>query len=171
MQAWLGLGSNLQQPARQLETALAKVAETDGIEILQRSSFYRTAPWGDEDQGDFINAVIRIETDLQPETLLTVLQSIENNMGRKRTTRQWGPRLIDIDILLYGNLELRTSRLELPHPHMHKRVFVLRPLFELDSELEVPGHGKVSMLLRQLGGEGIRRLDDAGAEVVDEHFN
>ncbi len=160
MKAWLGLGSNLQQPAEQLRQALDRLGDTEGVEILATSSFYRTPPWGDEQQDDFINAVVQIETGLAPIPLLRVVQSIENEMGRQRSERRWGPRLIDIDLLLYGDQQYRSAELELPHPRMHERAFVLMPLSELDESLEIPARGTVEKLLQQLDCSGIYRLND-----------
>jgi len=160
MKAWLGLGSNLQHPVVQLKTALDKLGLDPGIEILNISGFYRTAPWGDADQDDFVNAVAQIETSLQPLALLQVLQSIENVMGRRRSGRRWGPRLIDIDLLLYGDLQCRSEELVLPHPRMHERAFVLVPLCELDASLKIPGHGVADELLRGLDRTGISRLKE-----------
>ena len=103
MRAWLGLGSNLEQPAAQLNIAIASLDSIAKIEVLQTSGFYRTPPWGDSAQDDFINAVVQIETALRAMPLLRVLQSIENTMGRQRSERRWGPRLIDIDLMLPSN--------------------------------------------------------------------
>jgi len=158
MKAWLGLGSNLQQPVAQLRQALASLGEAGGLEVLRVSSFYSTPPWGDEQQDDFINAVVEIETSLDPIPLLRVLQSIENVMGRQRSGRRWGPRLIDIDLLLYGDQTFRSADLMVPHPRMHERAFVLIPISELDAELEIPGHGAVSELLQPLDVSGICSL-------------
>ena len=116
MKAWLGLGSNLQQPAEQLKDALNRLAATNGVVILQTSSFYLTPPWGDQQQDDFINAVVQVETGLEPASLLSELQSIEQLMGRKRSDRRWGPRLIDIDLLLYEDQKIQLDGLEVPHP-------------------------------------------------------
>jgi len=165
MKAWLGLGSNLQQPAVQLKRALKLLGEAEGLEIMATSSFYRTPPWGDEQQDDFINAVVQIETNLDPVALLRVLQSIENRMGRKRSKRRWGPRLIDIDLLLYGDRQYRSAELELPHPRMHERAFVLMPLSELDASLEIPALGTVEQLLHQLDCSGICRLGDGALDL------
>ena len=164
MQAWLGLGANLQHPANQLKEALVRLGESDGIEINKVSSFYRTPPWGDDQQDNFINAVVSIETSLSPLSLLHCLQSIENTMGRRRTGRQWGPRIIDIDLLLFDDQVVCSSELLVPHPHMHERAFVLLPLAELDAEIEIPGQGRVVDLLSGLDCDGIFRLD--GKDIV-----
>ena len=160
MKAWLGLGSNLQQPVSQLKDALGRLGQVEGIEILKASSLYRTPPWGDDQQDDFINAVVLIETNLGPIPLLHVLQSIENKMGRQRSGRRWGPRLIDIDLLLYGDQQFKSEELELPHPRMHERAFVLLPLCELDKTVAIPGHGLAHELLQQLDACGIFRLEE-----------
>ena len=160
MKAWLGLGSNLQQPVSQLKDALGRVGQLEGIEILEASGLYRTPPWGDDQQDDFINAVVRIETELAPVPLLHALQSIENVMGRQRSGRRWGPRLIDIDLLLFGEQQYHSEELQLPHPRMHERAFVLLPLCELDATLEIPGRGVIENLLQQLDCSGIYRLGD-----------
>ena len=162
MLTWLGLGANLQQPQAQLNQAIERISQTTGIEVLQVSSFYKTPPWGDEDQPDFINAVVNIETDLQPLALLRQMQAIENDMGRVRKDRRWGPRLIDIDVLLYGNQSIQSNELVLPHPRMHERAFVLMPLCELDPSTEIPGLGKVDGLLAKLDCEGIRKISKSG---------
>jgi 2-amino-4-hydroxy-6-hydroxymethyldihydropteridine diphosphokinase len=164
MKAWLGLGSNLQQPVVQLGQALDKLGSDPGIEILGVSRFYRTPPWGDERQDDFINAVALIETSLEPMPLLRVLQSIEKDMGRKKSGRRWGPRLIDIDLLLYGDLQCRSEDLELPHPRMHERAFVLVPLCELDATLRIPGQGVAGELLQTLDRGGISCLDNGSRQ-------
>ena len=160
MKAWLGLGSNLQQPEEQLKDALNRLAATNGVVILQSSSFYLTPPWGDQLQDDFINAVVQIETSLGPVSLLSELQSIEHVMGRKRSGRRWGPRLIDIDLLLYEDQKIQLDELEVPHPRMHERAFVLVPLAELDPELEITGRGSVENCLQQIDCSGIRRQTD-----------
>ena len=164
MKAWLGLGSNLRQPLQQLQEAIDKIALADGIEVLEISSFYRTPPWGDQHQDDFINAVVQIETSLDPLPLLRVLQLIENEMGRQRSGRRWGPRLIDIDLLLFGGLQLQTVDLELPHPRMHERAFVLVPLSELDETLKIPGRGDIGQLLKKIDCKDIVRMPDHGRD-------
>ena len=159
MEAWLGLGSNLQQPVDQLRQALKRLSETKGITLKKVSSFYSTPPWGDEEQDDFVNAVAQIETSLEPVPLLHALQSIEDVMGRERSDRRWGPRLIDIDLLLYADQVFHSAELELPHPRIQERAFVLLPLSELDEKLNIPGYGRVGTLLSVLDCSGITRLD------------
>lgn len=160
MKAWLGLGSNLHQPVAQVRQALKQLNVVDGIEEITTSSFYRTPPWGDEQQDDFINAVMQIETSLEPVILLAKLQSVENAMGRQRGSRRWGPRLIDIDLLLYGDRQYHSDVLDIPHPRMHERAFVLVPLSELDANLEIPGRGAIKKFLRKLDCSGISRLGE-----------
>jgi len=160
MKAWLGLGSNLQNPVTQLKDALGRLGVAEGIKILKTSSLYRTPPWGDELQNDFINAVVQIESNLKPLSLLHVLQSIENAMGRQRGGRRWGPRLIDIDLLLCDEQWCQSEELEIPHPRMHERAFVLKPLCELDAAVEIPGHGTAGDLLQQLDCSGIFCLNN-----------
>lgn len=166
MKAWLGLGSNMQQPVTQLGRALHKLGLVEGIEILKVSSLYRTPPWGDQLQDDFINAVVHIETSLDAISLLHALQSIENVMGRQRDGRRWGPRLIDIDLLLFGDQQFQSEQLELPHPRMHERAFVLVPLCELDATVKIPGRGVAGELLQQLECSGIFRVTDQDTTLV-----
>ena len=165
MQAWLGLGANLQHPVTQVKEALSRLDRAHGIEVRQVSSLYRTPPWGDEQQDDFINAVVQIETRLGPLSLLHSLQSIENAMGRQRSGRQWGPRIIDIDLLLFGDEVVSSAELHVPHPRIYERAFVLLPLAELDEGIEIPGQGEVGALLSQLDCSGICRLDEHGEAV------
>lgn len=160
MKAWLGLGANLQRPVKQLKEALRRLGAEERIKVLRISSFYRTPPWGDEQQDEFINAVLQIETSLAPMALLQVTKSIENVMGRERNGRRWGPRLIDIDLLLYDEKKMFSDELKLPHPRMHERAFVLVPMVELDAEVKVPGHGVVENLLEHLDCSGICLLHE-----------
>ena len=165
MKAWLGLGSNLLQPLTQLKEAIRRLDGVDGIDVLRASGFYRTPPWGDESQDDFINAVVQIETVLDELPLLRELQFIENEMGRQRSKqRRWGPRLIDIDLLLYEDRRLQSEELEIPHPRMHERAFVLVPLCELDATLVIPGRGIAGKLLSKIDAGDIFRLAEEAHE-------
>lgn len=135
--AYLGLGSNIGNRLKNLEKALASLAAQSGIRVNSTSSFYETEPVGFRAQGWFINQVVGIETTLPPFELLQVTQHIENTLGRIRAIR-WGPRSIDIDILLYGDLVIDHASLTIPHPRMTERRFVLVPLAEIAPSLRHP---------------------------------
>ena len=128
--AFVSVGSNLDDPAARCKESLCQLANIGGIKVLRQSSFYRTEPVGFEKQDWFINAVAEIRTVLNPRELLKVLQRIEDGMGRVRGPK-WGPRIIDLDILLYGQEVVEDDDLVIPHPELHKRRFVLEPLSEL----------------------------------------
>jgi 2-amino-4-hydroxy-6-hydroxymethyldihydropteridine diphosphokinase len=134
MRAWvdifIGLGSNLDQPLQHVEQAFSQLAQHRLFRNARLSPIYQSKPVGPQDQPDFINAVAHIQTQLGPHDVLDVLQSIENNHGRKRI-RHWGERSLDLDLLLYGQAQIRTPRLIVPHAHMHERGFVLYPLADL----------------------------------------
>lgn len=130
--AYLGIGSNLGERRNNCLIALRLLAEK-GVIIRKASSFYETEPWGIKEQPDFINMAAEVETDLPPDELLKVIKGIEREMGRKETFR-WGPRIIDIDILLYNDMIYESEDLRIPHPLMHEREFVLEPLSEIAPE-------------------------------------
>ena len=132
--AYVGIGSNLEDPRAQV---LAAFNEIDGLphtRVIKRSSLYRTAPMGHAAQPDFINAVAQLETGLPAERLLAELQEVEGRHGRKRSLPN-APRTLDLDVLLYGNAVLDLPALKVPHPRMHERAFVLKPLLEISPEL------------------------------------
>ncbi|WP_418791360.1 2-amino-4-hydroxy-6-hydroxymethyldihydropteridine diphosphokinase [Phosphitispora sp. TUW77] len=135
--AYIGLGSNMGDSIFNLETALKMIGGIEGIRITAVSSVYQTEPVGYEDQAWFHNCVAEIETESSPEELLRVLQDIENDLGRVREIR-WGPRIIDLDILLYDQLTIDTERLIIPHPRMTERAFVIVPLAEIAPDAEFP---------------------------------
>ena len=157
--AYVGLGSNLDDPCAQLDRALAALATTPGVVLRDVSSYYRTAPWGETQQPDFLNAVAVIDTMLSPEALLDELRRIETVAGRRRE-RRWGPRTLDMDLLIHGNAVRDTAHLQLPHPRMHERAFVLAPLAELAPDLSLGEHGSVAQALARIGHEGVERLPD-----------
>lgn len=137
MKAYIGLGSNIGDREVNIRRALDLLGEHSGIIVAGVSSLYETAPVGYVDQPDFINAVAILETDLSPHELLAVLLKVEEQMGRVRTIR-WGPRVIDIDILLYGDVQVEENDLQVPHPRMMERRFVLEPLAEIAPDLVLP---------------------------------
>jgi 2-amino-4-hydroxy-6-hydroxymethyldihydropteridine diphosphokinase len=148
--AYVGLGSNLEDPARQVRQALDALERLPGSRLLRRSSLYRTAPWGYSAQPDFVNAVAEMETRLTPRELLDGMLDIERGAGRIRDGGRWGPRVIDLDLLVFGDRRIAEQGLEVPHPRMAGRAFVVFPLAELAPDLELPGIGRVSALSQRL---------------------
>jgi 2-amino-4-hydroxy-6-hydroxymethyldihydropteridine diphosphokinase len=138
--AFIGIGSNLNEPADRCREAVLRLQQAAGIRVLRCSSLYRTEPVGSTAQPWFINAVVEVRTTLSPRDLLTSLQTIEREMGRREGPR-WGPRVIDLDILLYGQEAIRQEDLVIPHREMHRRRFVLAPLCELASYVIHPAFG------------------------------
>jgi 2-amino-4-hydroxy-6-hydroxymethyldihydropteridine diphosphokinase len=136
--AYLGLGGNVGNPRAAIDVALTNLADNPNIAVRGISSLYQTAPIGLTAQPDFVNAVASIETRLSPEDLLSTTLHLENLLGRVRTER-WAPRVIDIDVLLYGDRVISTDCITVPHPRMHERAFVLVPLAELAPDLRIPG--------------------------------
>lgn len=146
MLAYIGLGSNLENPLQQIKTAINDLQSLTDITIVSVSSLYQSPPMGPADQPDYINAVLSLETTLPPHKLLDALQSVEQLHGRVRR-RHWGERTLDLDILLYGEQILNDERLKIPHPGMHERAFVLYPLAEIAPEVEIPGIGALQKIL------------------------
>jgi 2-amino-4-hydroxy-6-hydroxymethyldihydropteridine diphosphokinase len=157
---YIGLGSNLAEPLQQLRSALAALAALPHSRLLASSSFYASDPLGPTDQPRYVNAVAMLDSDLQPHSLLDALQRIELEQGRTRKAERWGPRTLDLDILLFGARILDDARLQVPHYHMHARPFVLYPLAELAPELRLPDGRALSELLAACPFAGLERLDD-----------
>jgi 2-amino-4-hydroxy-6-hydroxymethyldihydropteridine diphosphokinase len=158
---YIGLGSNLADPRVQVENGLHALAGLAKTRLVRSSRLYRSAPWGRADQPEFVNAVAELDTTLAPQALLDALLGIERQAGRERDSTRWGPRVLDMDILLYGDLVLDTPGLHVPHPHLHERVFVLMPLCEIAPELQIPGKGRADVLLSQLDATACRQLECA----------
>jgi len=156
--AYVGLGSNLQNPVNQVRCALVELAAISGTTLISASSLYTSSPMGPAGQPDYINAVAHLRTTLNAESLLHELQGIERVHQRVRSTQQWGPRTLDLDLLLYAELVLNTQELTIPHRGLHERSFVLVPLLEIAPELEVPGRGTVRDLAAQCSDHDIERI-------------
>lgn len=133
-----------------LDKALEQLGQLSGSRLLEVSRYYRTPPWGEPDQPDFVNAVARLETRLSASELLAEMLALETRLGRRRTQKRWGPRLIDLDLLLCGDQQIDRPDLVVPHPRMVERAFVLVPLAELAPGVTIPGHGRVDELLGRL---------------------
>ena len=149
---YIGLGSNLDDPVGQIRCALDELACLPLTQALATSRLYRSRPVGPQDQPDFINAVAQLRTRLSPLALLDQLQALEQR-HRRRRQRHWGPRTLDLDLLLYGNKELQRPRLRVPHPEMSRRAFVLLPLAELSPRLRLPDGSEIATLVAALAAD------------------
>lgn len=158
--AYIGLGSNLGRKKANIRKAVKLLDKKKDIKILKVSSLYETEPVGYVKQDWFVNACLKAETNLSPRQLLSVLKDIEKKLKRKRRFIKWGPRTIDLDILLYDNLRLKTKDLVIPHPEMHKRAFVLIPLMELEPNLVHPTKRKsiLELLANLKKSKKVKRL-------------
>ena len=158
--AWVAIGGNQGQVRATLEAAIEAIDALPGTRVLQRSSLYRTPAWGRTDQPDFINGVLAVETTLAAPDLLANLLGIERRFGRLRDedAGRWGPRTLDLDLLLYDEQVLELPGLSLPHPRLHERAFVLVPLAEIAPGLVVPGWGRVDGLLAKVDASGIEAI-------------
>ncbi len=158
--AFIGLGSNLEDPSNQLQRAFAELGGLPDTCLVARSSLYRSAPLGYADQPEFVNAVAKITTALAPQALLQALLQIERGHGRERIFRN-APRTLDLDMLLYDDMRMHEHGLTVPHPQMHLRAFVLQPLLEIAPDAVIPGRGKARQALRNCRDQSVERLADA----------
>jgi 2-amino-4-hydroxy-6-hydroxymethyldihydropteridine diphosphokinase len=158
MRAYIGLGSNLADPIKQVNEAIQALDNLPTTQVISASSLYASPPMGPQDQPDYINAVAEIETQLAPHVLLDGLQAIEQQQGRVRK-RHWGERTIDLDLLIYGEQVISDERLNVPHIGIAQRAFVLYPLNEIAPSLMVPKLGMVGELAEKCAPEGIRQLE------------
>ena len=158
--AYIGLGSNLQQPIDQIQRALQHLAKISQTRLLKVSPIYRSAPMGPADQPDYINVVAALATRLSPLALLDALQAIERQQGRVREGERWGPRTLDLDLLLYGDQQIHTDRLTVPHPGLGDRNFVLYPLYDITGDdLLIPGLDTLGHLLQACPRQGLELVE------------
>jgi 2-amino-4-hydroxy-6-hydroxymethyldihydropteridine diphosphokinase len=162
--AYIGLGSNQDHPVRQVRKAIEELAGLPSTRLLTSSPLYKSAPLGPADQPDYINAVTALETGLTPSALLNALQALEGRHGRVRGGVRWGPRNLDLDLLLYGNAIIDAPDLQVPHPGLPERGFVLYPLADIAPDFDVPGHGPVKQLLARCAQARIEVLGEAADE-------
>ena len=160
--AYIGLGSNLQNPVQQITQAISEISLRKAITLQKVSRLYRSPPMGPADQPDYVNAVAEIATSLSPHELLSALQDIERDHGRIRGGDQWGPRTLDLDILLYGDKIINSDGLIIPHYGLYERAFVLYPLGEIAPEsLSIPGQGTLAQLLANCEKGALEVLTDS----------
>ncbi|MCS4305918.1 2-amino-4-hydroxy-6-hydroxymethyldihydropteridine diphosphokinase [Rheinheimera pacifica] len=158
LRCYIGLGANLDEPVAQLQQAVQALKQLAGSNLVAVSGFYGSKPMGPQDQPDYVNAVAAIDTTLTAEQLLDALQQIEQLQGRQRKAERWGPRTLDLDILLYGNQVIATERLTVPHYGLRVREFVLYPLYEIAPRLNLPDGTVLSSLLAQVPQNGLQKL-------------
>ncbi|MEL0581008.1 2-amino-4-hydroxy-6-hydroxymethyldihydropteridine diphosphokinase [Pectobacterium punjabense] len=157
---YLALGSNLAQPLQQVRAALAALDAIPQTRVVRCSSFYRSRPLGPQDQPDYLNAVVELETVLAAESLLDCTQAIELEQGRERKAHRWGPRTLDLDILLFGDAAIQTERLTVPHYDMKNREFMLYPLAEIAPDLAFPDGETLVQRLTHVDRNGLTLWDD-----------
>jgi 2-amino-4-hydroxy-6-hydroxymethyldihydropteridine diphosphokinase len=156
MQAWIGLGGNLGDAVATLHAALQDLDNLPQTRLVRASKLYRTPAWGVVEQPDFINAVALLDTRLPPRDLLDALLGIERAFGRERhDSERWGPRVLDLDLLLYDSAVIDEPGLRVPHPHLHERAFALLPLVEITPDAFIPGIGRAADALRALDSSAI----------------
>lgn len=155
---YIGIGGNLGDSAETFNSVIQDLKDSDVIVFEKVSSFYRTKPLDDDSQPEYLNAVIELRTNLSAYQLLDSLQALEAKYGRVRTNKRWDSRTIDLDILLYGQQVINDARLEVPHREMHKRDFVLFPLYEIAPELNIPGLGSLQQLISRCEDRGMKKL-------------
>lgn len=157
--AYIAVGSNLGDPVAQAKQAIESLRDLPRSRVIQASSLYSSTPMGPQNQPDYINAVVKIETELQPLELLDNTQKIENEQGRVRKEERWGPRTLDLDIILYGDETIDLPRLVVPHYGMRVREFVLYPLLEIEPNLILPDGSALSQLIESIDRNGLQVWD------------
>lgn len=161
--AYIGLGSNLEDPRAQVERAIRTLGALPRSRLNRVSRLFRSAPWGRGDQPEFVNAVAAVDTGLSARELLDQLLQIERAAGRRRDGTRWGPRILDLDLLAYADDVIDEPGLRVPHPHLHERAFVLMPLAEISPDLTIPGRGNVAALLSAVDDRDCWPLESTAA--------
>ena len=158
VRAYIGLGSNLDNPVAQVLEAVEELEMIPDTILVARSTLYSGRPMGPEEQPDYVNAVVSLDTLLSADDLHRALVSIEDLQGRTRDGEKWGPRIIDLDLLLYGNTTIDTATLTVPHPGMHERDFVIIPLEEIAGNVKIPGRGFLYSLINKCKSHSLKKL-------------
>jgi len=158
VRAYVGLGSNLDQPIAQIRQAFQAFESIPQTRLIRHAGLYRNPPLGPP-QPDYVNSVAALDTGLAPHDLLAALQAVEWSQGRVRGALRWGPRTLDLDLLLYGERTIDCEDLVVPHPRLHERAFVLIPLHEIAPRIEIPGYGPLEALLGAVAGAKLVRVD------------
>lgn len=164
--AWIGLGSNMADPAVQVSGAIGRLGQEPQLTLEQASSLYRTAPLEYLEQANFINAVVRVSTILGAEQLLERLVRIESELGRTRSGNRYGPRVIDLDLLLFADETHRTPALIVPHPRLYQRLFVLAPLAEIEGDMRLPDGSNLGSRVAACTGQRVERMSAAATTAA-----
>jgi len=167
---YIGLGSNIEQPYVQIKNAIQALNELPDTTVIRDSGYYKSRPMGPEDQPDFVNAVVEVKTTLSAKKLLEQCQKIEQQQGRVKK-RHWGARTIDLDILLYTDIEMKTDQLEIPHPGICQRDFVYLPLLKLNSEIIIPGLGVLKNIVQLQKKQSLEQLLSNANANADTEFD
>jgi 2-amino-4-hydroxy-6-hydroxymethyldihydropteridine diphosphokinase len=162
--AYIGIGSNLQQPLQQVKTAISRFRTATEVTVCDVSKLYITPALGPPNQPDYINAVVKLSTRLSATELLSFLQQIEHEQGRVRSDEQWSARTLDLDLLLYGDDVIQTTDLTVPHPAITARAFVLYPLQDVAPNLLIPNNGTISNIIKALSEARPKIITDATLE-------
>lgn len=157
--AYVAIGSNQDNPLQRVREAFGRLDSIDGVRVILQSHIYRSPPLGTIAQPDFYNAVAGVLTTFDPHQLLTALKALEHTLGRAQPIERWGPRVIDFDLILFGQVRLQTDTLVVPHPGTTQRSFVLVPLAEIAPTVSVPGAGRVEQLAAQCDRNSLERID------------
>ena len=166
---YIGIGSNLNQPIKQVRQAIAAIEDIPNSQLTAVSGLYRSLPMGPSTQPDYINAAVCLKTQLDALHLLNTLQAIEKKQGRIRDGRKWCARTLDLDLLLYGKLHINDARLTVPHQGISERIFVLQPLFDLNPALMIPDKGPVRHLLKQLQQDLSSSFSPVNQKISEVH--
>jgi 2-amino-4-hydroxy-6-hydroxymethyldihydropteridine diphosphokinase len=161
VRAYIGIGSNLNDPVQQVREAVEELEMLPDSLLVACSGLYGSKPMGPQEQPDYVNAVVALDTLLSASELLAALQRIETLQGRERNGEKWGPRILDLDLLLYGSKTIDSPELTVPHPGLHTRDFVIIPLAEIAGNLNIPGKGMLSMLIKNVENHSLRKLASA----------
>jgi 2-amino-4-hydroxy-6-hydroxymethyldihydropteridine diphosphokinase len=156
--AYIGIGSNLDNPRQQVERGIDALGSLPQSQLISRSSLYRSAPMGPQDQPYFVNAATGLLTQLDAASLLSRLKALEKKLGRNEPIVRWGPRVIDFDLLVYDSAQFASDELRVPHPGIAERAFVLVPLMQIAPHLDVPGIGRIEKLAAQIDQSSVERL-------------
>jgi 2-amino-4-hydroxy-6-hydroxymethyldihydropteridine diphosphokinase len=158
VRVYIGIGSNLEDPVAQVKDAIEELEMLPDTILAGRSSLYSNKPMGPQDQPDYINAVVGLDTLLSAQDLFARLVKIEELAGRVRDGDKWGPRILDLDLLLYGKKKIDEADLQVPHPGLHERDFVIIPLAEVAGNMNIPGHGLLSTLINQVENHSLKKV-------------